>query len=79
MYPSIPSVATEIEEPICTVDMEEAGVRYLYIPITDILFWEHQGYSRAHTVDNCTDQGGLALCCMYHKSTWGAWCQIDAG
>ncbi len=75
MYPSIPYVATEITEPECIHEMEEAAVRYLFVPLMDITFWEHQGYHRAHTVDNCL-MAEIAMCCMYEKMSWEEWISI---
>ena len=75
MYPSIPYVSTELPEPGCINELEEAAVRFLFVPITDIIFWEHQGYHRAHTVDNQLVEE-IAMCCMYEKMAWEEWSSI---
>ena len=77
MYPGIPAVEPHEIEPDSIEALEEAAVRYMYVPITDITFWEHQGYSRAHTVDNCTNTAGIAICCMYDAIGWKEWVGID--
>lgn len=80
MYPSIPYVEPDIQEPQSISEMEETGISqlYIFVPLTDIMSWEPHGYHRAHTVDNCTNKAGLANCCMYHKELWEEWYQANA-
>ncbi len=78
MYQSIPAVEPEVVEPKSIDEMEATGIQrlYMFVPLMDISRWEHHGYHRAHTVDNCTCQG-IAICCMYHKESWDEWFNGD--
>ena len=83
MYPGIPAVADEIVEPMLVDELEEAGVRYLFVPLLDLGFWEHQGYRRAHNVENVPmfvpnkndpdEVLKLGLVCMYDFISWKTW------
>lgn len=70
MYDSIPSVADPVNEPGSVDELEESGIRYIFVPITDLIHWEHSGYRRAHTVDTCTAPNGVAMVCMYNHEEW---------
>jgi len=71
MYNSIPSVETHIE-PNSISQLEISGVRWHFVPLLDLKFWEQQGYERAHQVDVCTCED-IAMLCVFDSKGWKLW------
>jgi len=75
MYPGIPSVEAGVEEPSTITALSDAGIKYMFVPMMAIMYWEHRGLYRAHDIENVMVEE-LSLVCMFDKPSWSVYLEV---